>query len=592
MKTFPTIAAVIFCLVACAASGQSPVSIVNSKHNLSVSGRGDVHATTEKDVCIFCHTPHQASTEGPLWNHAMSTATYTPYNSSTLNATVGQPTGASKLCLSCHDGTIALGIVNSRRMPIQMQGGNTMPAGPNNMGTDLSADHPVSFRYDADLVQQDSQLNDPATLVAEVQLDRNQEMQCTSCHDPHNNQFGSFLVKDNTGSALCLDCHKLPLWPQSPHAVSSLVMTPVASPSAAAKAQTGGTKPVTVSAAGCANCHTSHFAGNKKRLMKLAGVEQNCLSCHDGKNSALKNIAADFKKISAHPITLNGDTHDAREDVINPATRHVTCADCHNPHATPANAGHALSAAAPLVGVAGVTAAGGTVPAVTREYELCFRCHADSANRGPARVNRQLTETNKRFQFNPANQSFHPVESSGRNPNVPSLVTPWTVASLVTCTDCHNSDQSPAGGGAGANGPHGSVFAPLLERQQLLNDYIPESSGSYALCYKCHSRESILGDQSFRAVNASGQGRGHRFHIADQKTACTTCHDSHGVASNARLINFNTDYVTPASNGQIRFTAGTGGPSSGNCTLTCHGKDHIETSYPTPTPSLLKLRRR
>src|ERR1041385_334859 len=89
-------------------------TVLNSKHNLSVTGPGTVKATTETEVCIFCHTPHRATGEQPLWNHAGSAATYTPYSSSTLKAAVGQPTGASKLCLSCHDGTVALGLVNSR----------------------------------------------------------------------------------------------------------------------------------------------------------------------------------------------------------------------------------------------------------------------------------------------------------------------------------------------------------------------------------------------------------------------------------------------------------------------------------------------
>jgi len=32
-------------------------------------------------------------------------------------------------------------------------------------------------------------------------------VECSSCHDPHDNTYGSFLVEDNSGSALCLRCH-------------------------------------------------------------------------------------------------------------------------------------------------------------------------------------------------------------------------------------------------------------------------------------------------------------------------------------------------------------------------------------------------
>src|SRR5580765_584735 len=148
-----------------------PDTILNSKHNLSVSGPGTVKAATETEVCIFCHTPHRATGEQPLWNHAASSATYTPYSSSTLKATVGQPTGASRLCLSCHDGTVALGLVNSRGTTIAMQGGvTTMPSGAGNLGTDLSQTHPVSFVYDANLAVANGKLKDPSLLKDKVRL--------------------------------------------------------------------------------------------------------------------------------------------------------------------------------------------------------------------------------------------------------------------------------------------------------------------------------------------------------------------------------------------------------------------------------------
>jgi len=103
--------------------------IRNTPHNLSVSGPGTVKATSETQVCVFCHTPHGA-TQGvtPLWNRQLSNQTYTPYTSSSLDAnaiqgSLDQPGGSSKLCLSCHDGTIALGSVLSRTQRIEMSGG-------------------------------------------------------------------------------------------------------------------------------------------------------------------------------------------------------------------------------------------------------------------------------------------------------------------------------------------------------------------------------------------------------------------------------------------------------------------------------------
>ncbi|MDH5570903.1 MAG: hypothetical protein OEY89_03995, partial [Gammaproteobacteria bacterium] len=94
--------------------------IVNTRHNLSTSGIGTIKATDEQEVCVFCHTPHNSDPVAPLWNRNSSGSTYLPYSSSTVVGSPGQPTGASMLCLSCHDGTIALGEILSRNTDITL----------------------------------------------------------------------------------------------------------------------------------------------------------------------------------------------------------------------------------------------------------------------------------------------------------------------------------------------------------------------------------------------------------------------------------------------------------------------------------------
>lgn len=559
-------------------------SILASKHDLSAAGTGTLKATVESEICMFCHTPHRGTGETPLWNHTLSSVTYTPYSSSTARATIGQPTGSSKLCLSCHDGTVALGMVANRSTPIPMQGGvTTMPTGPSNLGTDLSDDHPISFTYDNALASANGELADPGSLTEKVRLDSNHQMQCTSCHDPHDNRYGRFLVKENTGSALCQTCHAPNNWQQATHHLSNKTWNGTGiNP----WPHTTGT---TVAANSCENCHTPHNAGTRQRLLTFATEEQNCFSCHSG-TVASKNLQPEFNKFSVHPILQTSGVHDPMEDPVN-SPRHVECMDCHNPHASTSATATAPTASGALFGVKGVNSAGTVVNSLTSQYELCFRCHADSVGRGPSRVNRQFTETNKRFQFDPSNASYHPIEAGGKNANVPSLIPPLTAATRMYCTDCHNNDQGTKAGGAGPNGPHGSAFIPILERQQVITDGTDESIGTYALCYKCHNRDSILADQSFHATNSQGLDRGHRFHIVDQKAACTTCHDSHGVREQARLMNFNRDYVTASSNGRLEFVSN--GTFSGNCSLTCHGTaDHPATAYPvSASSSLLKSSR-
>ena len=525
-------------------------SVISSKHNLSISGSGDIRATMESEICLFCHTPHRATGMQPLWSHTLSDATYIPYDSSSIKAAVGQPSGASKLCLSCHDGTVALGMVSSRPAPIEMRSGiTTLPSGSMRIGTDLSDDHPISFTYDSALVTANGQLRDPNLLRQKVRLDHNNQMQCTSCHDPHNNEFGKFLVQNNHASGLCIECHSMNGWNVSAHRNSNKTWNGAGInpwPNITAN---------TVAAAACESCHAPHNAGTKPRLLTFVDEEQNCASCHSG-NVAAKDIDAEFRKLSVHPIRSTTAVHDPMEDAINPP-RHVECADCHNSHAANSTLAVAPNASGALAGLVGVNQDGALVHPLTKQYEQCFRCHGDSVSRGPARVPRQFVQTNTRLEFTPANASFHPVVAPGKNPNVPSLLVPLTTSSRMYCTDCHNNDSGAGAGGSGPNGPHGSSFEPLLERRLALTDDETETSGTYALCYKCHSRSSILADESFP----------HRVHVVDHKASCVTCHDPHGVQSTTHLINFNSLYVTPFK-GRVEFNDS--GTFRGNCTLTCH----------------------
>lgn len=218
----------------------SSASVVGSRHDLSTGmGSGYPHGAPfvyneYGQVCVYCHTPHSASTDNGgalLWNRPFSTATYILYASPTAKLTPGQPsasTSSSALCLSCHDGTIAVDTVvnppnqayvtatNHRRMNKAVAadscGGCHDASGasaPTSVraaffGTDLSMQHPVNMLYD-NLVN--TGLAD-ATAVQTAGLKLfGGKVQCASCHDPHITTYGAFLRKLNTGSALCFTCH-------------------------------------------------------------------------------------------------------------------------------------------------------------------------------------------------------------------------------------------------------------------------------------------------------------------------------------------------------------------------------------------------
>lgn len=181
-------------------------SIVGTKHDLSAYGWGS------DQTCIFCHAPHnaQSSQSAPLWNHAATTATFDLYgqggSSPTFNATatISQPVGTTKACLSCHDGTVAMDTFGTRT-------GTHKLGGTSKLGTDLRNDHPVSFTYDAALATADGQLAVPVS-SSWVDAGRriplfNAKLECASCHNVHDDTHTPFLRKNNAGSALCLSCH-------------------------------------------------------------------------------------------------------------------------------------------------------------------------------------------------------------------------------------------------------------------------------------------------------------------------------------------------------------------------------------------------
>lgn len=192
--------------------GQFGISqtIVGSAHDFSAKAWN-----TTSEICVVCHTPHNANTtvsNAPLWNHALTTSTFALYSSATFNAStsIGQPDASSKLCLSCHDGSVAL-----ENFGVTTNGTNKISGGAN-LGTSLADDHPISFTYDAALIAADPGLKDPATTTSGIGTGTiattmliGGKMQCASCHDVHNSGGTThLLLKSNNASALCLTCHK------------------------------------------------------------------------------------------------------------------------------------------------------------------------------------------------------------------------------------------------------------------------------------------------------------------------------------------------------------------------------------------------
>lgn len=184
--------------------------INDNPHNLSSQsttpgGETDIKSTNSTEICVFCHTPHGATPNSTLWGRPdPDTASFPTFTQASLgiadSSIVGRsgygqgeyPNGASKLCLSCHDGITALGVT--------VRGVDLLV--PGSIGTiNLATSHPISFKYTADYLSELNTLRGSTYTLPDtsiVPLDWDNRVQCTICHEPH------FDTKDGT--------YTLPFW--------------------------------------------------------------------------------------------------------------------------------------------------------------------------------------------------------------------------------------------------------------------------------------------------------------------------------------------------------------------------------------------
>jgi predicted CXXCH cytochrome family protein len=205
--------------------------VADTPHNLREATETPMPLTDYGEICVYCHTPHNNNTDidAPLWNRSTPTGPYTMYSSTSLDMDIAtSPQGVSLACLSCHDNTIALDqIINIPPSALgstasgttiencgtQCHVGDTPSGGLNfegtNIGTNLGNDHPISITYDPS--------KDPNFLTASNGKVGNlplygpsqDQVECASCHNPHDNSNEPFLRISNENSAMCLTCHDI-----------------------------------------------------------------------------------------------------------------------------------------------------------------------------------------------------------------------------------------------------------------------------------------------------------------------------------------------------------------------------------------------
>src|SRR5262249_47021572 len=148
--------------------------------------------------------------------------------------------------------------------------------------------------------------------------------------------------------------------------------------------------------------------------------------------------------------------------------------------------------------------------------------------------------------------------------NLDGLKPGRAMGTQIFCTDCHNSDDNREFGGTGANGPHGSKWAHILERRYefsqaatpgtAITNLFPNPdlsvNGPYAMCGKCHDLPNQI------VKNTSWNH--HSLHI-NKGISCSVCHTAHGMGatsgavSGERLVNFDVNVVASNNGSAISY---------------------------------------
>lgn len=207
--------------------------IVGSKHDMNKLPDAGVTQDGQGRVCAFCHTPHHKLADGnltynPLWSHTISNELgWKMYQSVTFDGYAKKAddplVGPSRLCMSCHDGIIAVdqhyGTTYAGTASNAKLSGDGFLQIAVGYDKDLSNDHPIGFDLKGlggpsgtDPGIRDQLRTTNQKLVNKTVVDMGFKdgdkswMTCASCHDVHNrdNTDTAFLYDKQAGSAFCL----------------------------------------------------------------------------------------------------------------------------------------------------------------------------------------------------------------------------------------------------------------------------------------------------------------------------------------------------------------------------------------------------
>lgn len=216
-----------------------------SKHDLtSLNERAGVEAMTGlafndyRDPCVYCHVPDSVdATDLEVggrgvgvsdWNRFLSDGEYELYDSESLASKPSGLGAESLLCLSCHDGSMAVDMVLNKpagwnsedeaALHMRMDSGGGMDKCTQChdgttahrmdsvlIGMDLKNDHPVGMAYPGAFENPDFFRPSAERGFANGVRLFNDKVECASCHNVHDPGIVPFLRVEQ--GKLCYTCH-------------------------------------------------------------------------------------------------------------------------------------------------------------------------------------------------------------------------------------------------------------------------------------------------------------------------------------------------------------------------------------------------
>ncbi len=198
--------------------GAAIAGLEGSVHDFTIATGPNSQFKGASSMCSTCHVSHRSSNGILTWNHTLSANQLTFAQGAATSAGTRLPTnisswtGTTKYCLSCHDGSVAVGnVIDTSDWGTAKITDTDKIVAP---GGDLSGIHPVAVPY-PDIAGATyngiTTAADPSKYAAHptgVRLyGRNtgqKGIECGSCHEVHaDNTHGALL----RGGFSCTACH-------------------------------------------------------------------------------------------------------------------------------------------------------------------------------------------------------------------------------------------------------------------------------------------------------------------------------------------------------------------------------------------------